>query len=190
MKNQKFKIGDRVLAKDNVNWYKTPAPGTIVDLYRREPVDGKYDYLVKFDSGSTLWSNVTGLIQKPPVIVITTDGKTTTAAMRQGKTILKQATARCSDKDIFDFSEGARIAFERLQGSDPFQHGMEKPTYYNGKIVCISTPFGTNFTVGKVYNVKEGRIKLDSGHVTAIQYESLNHINLCFESKFAALVED
>ena len=56
-----------------------------------------------------------------PVIVITSDGVTTTATRRIGKAIQAIATAKCNPGDTFDFEEGARIAFERLCGRDPFQ---------------------------------------------------------------------
>ena len=55
----KFKVGDRVLATDNIGHFNTPMPGTIVRLFRSEPLEGKYDYLVRFDDGAELWSNVT-----------------------------------------------------------------------------------------------------------------------------------
>lgn len=57
------------------------------------------------------------LIQKKndlPVIVVITDGETTTATMREGKTVVASAKAVCSKNDIFDFGVGARVAFCRL----------------------------------------------------------------------------
>lgn len=47
-------------------------------------------------------------------IVITTDGKTTTARMFEGKKLIKSAEAKCNPKDKFDFETGAKIAFDRL----------------------------------------------------------------------------
>ena len=49
-------------------------------------------------------------------IVITTDGKTTTAKMYYGKSCIKVSEARCCPSDAFDFQTGAEIAFNRLFG--------------------------------------------------------------------------
>ena len=47
-------------------------------------------------------------------IVITTDGKTTTAVLYDGKKRIKEAKATCASSDKFDFNYGATLAFERL----------------------------------------------------------------------------
>lgn len=102
-----------------------------------------------------------------PVIVITSDGVTTTATRRFGKAILASATARCNPGDTYDFDEGARIAFERLQGRDPFPEAperTEKPETYNGRMLCVESPFPW-WTVGEVYEVVNGRITADDSSV-------------------------
>lgn len=96
-----------------------------------------------------------------PVIVITSDGVTTTATRRIGKTIQATATAKCNPGDRFDFDEGARIAFERLCGRDPFP---EKPKAYNGRMICAESPYPW-WTVGKIYEVVDGRITANDGDV-------------------------
>ena len=96
-----------------------------------------------------------------PVIVITSDGVTTTATRRIGKTIQAIATAKCNPCDTFDFDEGARIAFERLCGRDPFP---EKPKAYNGRMICAESPYPW-WTVGKIYEVVDGRITANDGDV-------------------------
>ena len=96
-----------------------------------------------------------------PVIVITSDGVTTTATRRIGKAIQSTATAKCNPGDRFDFEEGARIACERLCGRDPFP---EKPKAYNGRMICAESPYPW-WTVGKIYEVVDGRITADDGDV-------------------------
>lgn len=96
-----------------------------------------------------------------PVIVITSDGVTTTATRRIGKTIQAIATAKCNPCDSFDFDEGARIAFERLCGRDPFPG---KPEAYNGRMICVKSQCPW-WTVGKIYEVVDGRITADNGDV-------------------------
>lgn len=102
-----------------------------------------------------------------PVIVITSDGVTTTATRRIGKAIQAIATAKCNPGDRFDFEEGARIAFERLCGRDPFPEkpeGTATPEAYNGRMICVesSCPW---WTVGKIYEVVDGRITANNGDV-------------------------
>lgn len=96
-----------------------------------------------------------------PVIVITSDGVTTTATRRIGKAIQAIATAKCNPGDRFDFEEGARIAFERLCGRDPFPG---KPEAYNGRMICVKSQCPW-WTVGKIYEVVDGRITADNGDV-------------------------
>ena len=47
-------------------------------------------------------------------IVITTDGKTTTAKLYKDKLLCETAIAKCSPKDKFDFNVGAKLAMDRL----------------------------------------------------------------------------
>lgn len=51
-------------------------------------------------------------------IVITTDGKITTAKQYDGNKVVKIAAANCSPKDEFNFATGATIAFSRLFDGD------------------------------------------------------------------------
>ena len=81
-------------------------------------------------------------------IVITTDGTETLARLYDGKKIVKTATAKCSPDDNFSFETGAKIAFERLFGS-------EEPKYFSGKAVCVNKYLG--FTVGKIYEFADGQ---------------------------------
>ncbi len=62
-------------------------------------------------------------------IIITSDCKTTTARMYDGKTLIKESSAKCSPEDVFDFSVGAKIAFERLIAEE------KKPEVKEWKVV-------------------------------------------------------
>lgn len=87
-------------------------------------------------------------------VVITTDGvKVVTATKYEDGKAVKTATAKCAPEDTFDFMVGAKLAMERL--NEP-----PKPKYYNGKVVCIRTAYPW-WTVGKVYEVKNGVIVAD-----------------------------
>lgn len=158
MSKQKFKVGDTVrIVEVNI----PDAIGTIGEL--REIDNDDIPYYV-----NGLWCRKVELVKrkKHPVIVITSDGKTTTATMREGKKVIKTATATYSDKDTFDFAEGARIAFERLQGREPFKKEEKKKNLFSGKVVCIEVTGNdverVPYTVGKVYVCDDMRFTADN----------------------------
>lgn len=113
MNNFKYKIGDRVIASDNICQHKK-CPGTIVELWYTS--DHPTPYAVKFDGEKySMWSEVHELIVPEPKIVITTDGtKITTATLYEDGKKVKTATAKCCLEDTFDFMVGAKLACERL----------------------------------------------------------------------------
>lgn len=62
----------------------------------------------------------------------------------------------------------------------------EKPKYYSGKIVCVKSDT-SEFTLGKVYEVKDGIFR--SNLRERSNWQSLTEINNFFSSKFAELIE-
>jgi hypothetical protein len=91
---------------------------------------------------------------QPTKIVITTDGKTTTAKMYRDKTVIGVQTTKCHPDDRFDFMVGARIAFDRLVGCK-----KEEPKYYNGKVVCVDNYLNEPaYTIGKIYQMVDGQL--------------------------------
>lgn len=162
MNKQQFKVGDRVMVTHAIGiGHHNGQTGTIIpdkpyiivrELGRCVRLDEKNE-----NGRDWIWCLLEEIepieTKKYPVIVITTDGKTTTATMHKGKKVIKTASATCSDKDTFDFAEGARVAFERLQGRDPFpkKEEEEKRPERPEKLVCVSKPRIGAFKVGKVY---------------------------------------
>lgn len=131
----------------------------------RRPKPPRYDLIGAVKVTST--PRQTAKRAPQPVIVITSDGVTTTATRRIGKAIQATATAKCNPGDTFDFDEGARIAFERLCGRDPFPEKPEStatPEAYNGRMICVESPYPW-WTVGKIYEVVDGRITANDGCV-------------------------
>ena len=68
----------------------------------------------------------------------------------------------------------------------------EEPKYYSGKVVCIDAR--TNeFTKGRIYEVKNGRMKTDLSHIVEpgdlSPYTSFENLTLKLASKFIELVE-
>lgn len=142
------------------------------------------------DSWCVCKDDEAGCTQK---IIITSDGKTTTARLFDGeKNAVKTAKAVCADSDTFDFITGSKIAFERLTQTaeekkpekksvhdifisqvNPQKEPAVKEVHRKakaGEYIKILTDgfYGKFFTVGKVYKVEEtkgslARIRKDDG---------------------------
>lgn len=68
----------------------------------------------------------------------------------------EKATAKCNPSDEFDFKIGAKLSFERLLAN------IGSTEYYNGTIVFNKND-GSCITAGRLYDVKNGKIRLDNG---------------------------
>lgn len=113
----KFKVGDTVIAKKN-NGYGITTDGW------RGVVTGVDDHWFKAKGPAkccisqefnALEYDCFDLVIDEKII-ITHDGKTTTAKLHNGKKVTKTAHAKCNPNDKFDFNIGAAIALERLTG--------------------------------------------------------------------------
>ena len=71
-------------------------------------------------------------------------------------------TAKCSSDDQFDLYTGCELALRRALGAEKKE--PEKPKYYNGKMVCIDNGGYPWWTVGKIYEYKDGIVTDDEGY--------------------------
>lgn len=185
----KFKIGDRVrIVREFPNNFSMPQRtfynGTTATLERFRN-HTQFPYGVRLESGAYITVNEIEPIRKQPVIVITTDGKTTTATKRVGKQVICTASARCDPRDTFDFNTGAELAFKRLRMTE-----KPVPKYYNGRIVCIDTHEQVCWTLGKIYPVVDGRIRFDDGSACKRHpFVSLKDLNEWFVADFVEVVD-
>lgn len=155
----KFKVGDYVVC--NTDIFCTICKGWVGKVVKILPdnevkVEGLYGTVQCDTKYFDLYTK-----DQPTKIVITTDGKTTTAKMYRDKSVVKVETTKCHPDDRFDFTVGARIAFDRLVGKK--KEEPETPTYYNGKVVCVDTCDYIDYTKGKIYQVIDGVITTDNG---------------------------
>ena len=211
----KFKVGDRVSVIDGgdtcsiykfliekhaiefahlfKNGYCPPKGdvGTVIKIKRKMRTKSEL-CVVKTDNHIfIIWDKGLKLLAQPKII-ITTDGKTTTAKLCEGKAHIKTTTAKCNPDDKFDFEVGAKLAFNRLMyGTDyhPAEVALkEKPVkseYYNGKVVCVDDAGGYH-TIGCVYRIIDGCLFGDNAITFKNGYFSLEHINERLSSKFIA----
>jgi hypothetical protein len=130
----KFKIGDRVKTHGSEWGFDIEGKtGTAICYPSLWDIGIEFDTPIR-DKDGTLGHNASGkgkaghclyvndsqcelLLKCDTKIVITTDGTETLARLYEDGKVVKSATAKCSPKDEFDFSIGARLAFDRLTES-------------------------------------------------------------------------
>lgn len=73
-------------------------------------------------------------------------------------------TVKCSSDDQFDLYTGCELALRRALGAEKKEpKEPEKPKYYNGKMVCVQRGVYNWWTVGKIYEYKDGVVTADDG---------------------------
>ena len=147
-------IGDPASHRDKRAWYGEVV--TINNVYN----GSSYPYTIKEHPGFCWRDTELELVETK--IVITTDNvKVVTAKMYVDGKVVKTAEAKCAPEDTFDFTVGAKLACDRLTKKE-----APKPTYYNGKVVCINAAraTGNSFIVGKVYNIVDGKFIDENGN--------------------------
>lgn len=70
-------------------------------------------------------------------------------------------TAKCSPDDQFDLYTWCELALRKALGAE--RKEPEKPKYYNGKMVCVENGGYDWWTVGKIYEYKDGVVTADDG---------------------------
>ena len=117
----KFNVGERYM----VDYPEASEDGNIIEItgigkghtIYYKTIKGKVDGYRNFDETSEFAHCLVPITEQSDStkkIVITTDGKTTTAKMYCGKSCIKVSESRCCPSDAFDFQTGAEIAFNRL----------------------------------------------------------------------------
>lgn len=105
-------------------------------------------------------------------IVIISDGKTTTAKIYNGKEIVTTAEAKCSPDDEFDFAVGAKLAFERLMGTEETKEPpkFDKSMLTNGRFGYMSGGQGWFVVVGDKIIYENGGYDLIEKMTTSGSY--------------------
>lgn len=151
----KYKIGDKVKMKDKMP-HRGFRPsemnkfeGKIMTIANTGflPFIGDY-YQMKEDIFAWLGEEDIDRLIDEHKVVITTDGKTTTAKLYDGKKFIKEATAKCSPEDEFDFKIGAELAFRRVLE-------VTSQKQFTGKAVYTSCS-DHGLTRGKIYKFVDG----------------------------------
>lgn len=178
----KFKVGDKVRILDGSkiedytgSWAifggMNKYIGTIqtIEEVDEDWSDGRVSYYME-DIGYSWDERGLELVteQKQPKIVITTDGKTTTATLYDGKQKIKSAKAKCAPGDTFDFNIGASIALERLTGfvrgstDNTLDTRLQMDKFMAGDIV-IEVPDGKTMDFLKELEKKNEKLRWHAG---------------------------
>lgn len=119
----KFKVGDKVIgnkaASGRYGYTKEGWIGTVTKVFETPKHAEDFRAIGPCGDGNQefgLESKYFDLYTENQKIVITTDGKTTTAGLYDGKQRIKEAKAICAPTDTFDFNYGASLALDRLTG--------------------------------------------------------------------------
>ena len=102
----------------------------------------------------------------------------------------RKAVAKCHADDTYSFEIGAKLALERLlENYKPEEKPQEKrEQYYTGKVVCVEGDIG--YTVGRIYEIKDGTLKDDDGVVRPTGKSSkIRKLEDYIAAKFIELVE-
>ena len=151
---QKYNVGDRVIIDEgNIEWLYPVAgkTGVIVDRLKY----ATYGYLVSVE-GHRIWCKVKGLAPLDKKIVITTDGKVTTAKLYEDGKNVKTATAKCSPEDTFDFGIGAKLALERLTAAEKPKEQKYNIKFNDGDHAkIIARHHGHGFDIGTIVKLEK-----------------------------------
>ena len=137
----KFKVGDKVIAKKNTPYSITTNGwrGEIVAIYDSYSIEVRGKNRVGKTNTWGVNSKYFDLDISNQKIVITTNGKTTTAKLYDGKNVIETAKAECHEGDKFDFNLGATIALSRLTGYEKIIEGFDWEAFKAGKIAIKVT---------------------------------------------------
>lgn len=126
----KFKVGDRVIGNSE-GVYRTTKKGWIGTVTE---VNGDGIFVHGPESASdrgfyvsAKYFDLYAPAKAAQKIVVTTDGKTTTARLFEAKKCVKTAEAKLSDKDTFSFEAGAALAVDRLLGREEKKPAEPEP---------------------------------------------------------------
>ena len=177
----KFKVGDKVRFTDaechrsDPCYY--PPVGTIGTIVSDEMSSTPFIKWDEWTPPGGAWKSIhgsnpglaydvsewEGVLEEDQKIMIYIDkGDPHTVIARNLKTGAK-ATARCAPQDHFDFYVGAKLAFDRLVGTETAE---KKDPRWNGRVTPVdTTDMSRWWTNGKIYKVEDGVLRDDDGEV-------------------------
>lgn len=156
----KFKVGDKVIGNHPSRYGITKLgwKGVVVNIHNNGLIDVKEDCV-----DSTVFHRLEpeyfNHVNNDEKIVITHDGKTTTARLFNGKKLVKTATAKCAPEDTFDFMVGVELTMERLTTQEKSKDERLNVKFNTGDFAkIINRNHGHGFKIGTIVKLKKCEI--------------------------------
>lgn len=199
-KEVKFKKGDRVIGIGE--WFGKNIDGlygTVLGKLQKDeyPIEfdedinghrcstGGYEDICKHGHGFWVHPKSLKLANQDWKVVIIPEGDKTIGRLYENNKVVKSVETTKHPDDTYSIEEACNVIQERL--FEPIE--PPKPTYYNGKVVCVKG-FGCLTTRGKIYQFVEGRIKFDNGEMSkGSPCSDFDEVCRYFDSKFIEVVE-
>lgn len=211
----KFKVGDKVRILDGSKiknysggWNNKHMSDHIGEVHKITHIDEEWGdspcaaYMLDIEGicRHARWDERGLELVNEQKIVITTDGKTTTATLYDGRQKIKSAEAKCAPTDEFNFKYGAALALSRLNGATfgkradkTYVDETDKRKYFTGKARCVKVdPRQTTWlTEGAVYEFINGYSIDDHGDRLPMitQIHSIKELNELLYSDFEEVIE-
>jgi len=191
----KYKVGDKVRVRswDSMmkeygpyGWYGIKVPGSYFTeemkcycgkIVTISKVNEHNNYHIKEDNKEDwkAWSFNDNMFEdvESTIVIYRKDNEVLAVDKGTGET----GKAVCAPEDEFDFKIGADLAYDRLMGRKPPFRKRKEKNEFNTEVVCISIGNCTvyKFTVGKIYNIKNGILKDNVGKkITCSSVQNLN----------------
>ena len=196
--DNRFKVGDKVVVTKkppNVNYYRVGDVLTIREVDTNEYSRMRYYAEFVNKPGLILWmynEDIEAYQPEMTKIVITRSGKEVKARLIEGKSVLREATAKCSDKDTFDFETGAKLAFKRLYAkADPEKTEPKIGKNYIAKSDCLNgfgTPVLKKGDIVTVTEITDNQVYFNG--FSRVMKQFIDKINIPLEEHFSEIFEE
>lgn len=182
----KFKVGDKIIAKENAPYVITADGWTgVVTEVKNGLINAKGKGLFDESNFLNLEEKYFDLVPESKII-ITTDGvKTVTAKLYEGKKLIKTAEAKCSPEDKFDFGYGAAVTIERLTGHvyGKLENTLEvKPKELLKNGLFGKSKYGWFVVVGDKFIYESGGFNDALVYDDDLRYRDVDHVKCLVEA--------
>ena len=172
----KYKVGDKVTIRQWEDMEKeyglTPERNIRTEVtfvknmkymcgntYKVDEVTGSGNYFVD----GWIVSDQMIVKSEKQVLVIYREENATIGVLKENGKEVKRTVAKLHPDDTYDFKTGVKLITNRMF-KDESDIGTNTNPLYNGKVVCLTNATNShNYTVGKIYEFKKGRLVNDNG---------------------------
>ena len=148
---------------------------------------GKLDKNIDINTLRYIAPEIENVMYNDPTTIVFWSDKTKTVAKCSGGDTYnpEMGLMVCIAKKYFGNYEKFRENFEKWSTKAP------EPKYYNGRVVCVEKYPHMAYTVGKIYNVCDGKMLIDNGSYqpSLKRAESFEDLTNHLHSKFIEIKE-